>query len=261
MTEITHVYSHLIDNNENINHNIKIAKMTAKYGNRITDILNGNKMADAICNVKYTPLKLDLNNYFLPEYVIIKEDTIIEAPTNKFFLSETISKLKQEWTTKRANFLEHETIDFEATFKQNSKFQDLLQHNAQKLILTKERAYNYYCNNTNIINSKLDQRRETYNSSFCKFCTTISLDNHDHGNNSCKISLEYHNFLQNAIFSIVMNHSKSTVPKIPIWFIVPKNLGSPTTQLNFPTELGNKGFIPKELNNFFKTNQVNNKKH
>ena len=57
-----------------------------------------------------------------------------------------------------------------------------------------------------------------------------------------------------------MNHSKSSVPKIPLWFSVSKNLEAPTIQLNFPMELGNKGFIPKELNNFFSTNQINNRK-
>ena len=138
--------------------------MTAKYGIKMTNILNGNKIADAICNKKFTPLKLDLNNYFLPEYVIIKEDIIIEAPTNKFLLKETISKLKQEWTTKRADFLKEDSIDFETTFKQNSNFQDLLQHNAQKFIFTKERAYKYYRSNINIDNIKFDQRRQTFNS-------------------------------------------------------------------------------------------------
>jgi hypothetical protein len=71
-------------------------------------------------------------------------------------------------------------------------------------------------NKENLPPKILDFKRKIYDSPFCNLCINIILDNYNHGNNICNTTLLFHNFLQNTIFEIIFEYSKTNIPKIPI---------------------------------------------
>jgi hypothetical protein len=96
ITNFHHVYSHILDNlnSNNIKNQNKFKIMQTKYGKNTQMILKGNQKVDNICKNKFTLKPLNLNNFFLPEYVITKNDYVIEKSTNKFLLQEYLNKYR-----------------------------------------------------------------------------------------------------------------------------------------------------------------------
>ena len=117
------------------------------------------------------------------------------------------------------------------------------------LMFTKKRAFNHYLNeNLKIPPNILQIRRNAYNNENCHLCPN-HIDNHEHGNTTCKITTHIHKILTLKILSIIQSSKpKTTHWYINIWFSNNvDNLHIKPPLKNFPTEWGDIGIIPTYL--------------
>ena len=228
-------------------------------------ILKGNQEADRICKKIHLILNVDQNNPFNLSTSIYKNEILSDISFKQLINQAFKEQITKDWIkSKRANFLLENQIDLDLTYSNKfSLYHDMLQHNSQKLIFTKERAFNYYTKDRNLpINIKQKLER-AYSNPYCNLCNPLTIDNHDHGNNNCAISLKLHDFLNETIYKILRANSKNPndpIKSTPRWFSISENSNTPSFIINETfLPFGNKGFIPKKLSPFLKALKIKNK--